>query len=132
MQQQQQQSDQGSSYWGNVLFSRFANKPAKADPVPSTVGQVATSSFVNAKGTQRKELIGKLKGLLAQRLSEDDKPPAHAELAQKKAPLAGKVISQGSEWRELKAASGRSVHRVCVCVCVFGNYSMWNIQALEN
>jgi hypothetical protein len=90
------------------------------------VGKEATSTFVNAKGAQRKELIGKLKGLLAQRLSEEDKPPTHAELAQK-TPIAGKPVAQGSHWRELKAEGGRLVHVcmcVCVCVCVC-NPSTW-------
>jgi hypothetical protein len=66
-----EESGHGSTYWGNVLFSRFANEPAKLDGAAQAAE--APTSMLEESGkmskASRNQLMKKLKGELENRLS---------------------------------------------------------------
>lgn len=71
----------GSTYWGNTLFSRFANEPARL--AGSSHAASAPTSMLEESGkkmgglAQRNRLMKKLKGELASRLrAAPQRPPA--------------------------------------------------------
>ena len=80
-------SGYGSTYWGNVLFSRFANEPAKLDGAAQAAE--APTSMLEESGkmskASRNQLMKKLKGELENRLSlkqpqlKEGAQAAHAE-----------------------------------------------------